>query len=109
MSKPKSAKLSWNKRHPKEHRLSNAKNVRKTKLEVLSHYSRGKPKCAVCGFSDIRALSIDHEQYCGHRKNKIKSGYKFYLWLKKMGYPKGYKVLCMNCQFIKREENQEYR
>ncbi len=27
-----------------------------------------------------------------------------YQWLKNNGFPEGYQVLCMNCQFIKRAE-----
>lgn len=55
--------------------------------------------------SDIRCLTIDHINGGGTKereKNKIPSGQAFYTWLKKNGYPDGYQVLCMNCQFIKR-------
>jgi hypothetical protein len=31
-----------------------------------------------------------------------------YHWLKKNDYPDGFQVLCMNCQFIKRIENNEW-
>ena len=82
------------------------KNLKK---RVLSYYGGGKLACIKCGFSDIRALSIDHinGNGCKHRKKLLTSGKTFYRWLEKQDYPKGYQTLCMNCQFIKREENRE--
>jgi hypothetical protein len=46
-----------------------------------------------------RFLTIDHINGGGsqHRK-KIGHGH-FYLWLYNHGYPDGYQVLCMNCNF----------
>jgi hypothetical protein len=81
------------------------------KAEVLQHYSPTLT-CQQCGFSDIRALSIDHIHGGGNehrRRVSTKSGFRFYLWLKKHHFPSGFQVLCMNCQFIKAHEQQEYR
>lgn len=81
------------------------------KIEVLTHYCGGLPKCK-CGYEDIRALSIDHTNGGGGRHRKeLKEIYghtKIYQWLKNNGYPLGFQVLCMNCQFIKRIENDEF-
>jgi len=80
---------------------------KKLKHEVLLHYSKvgsEQPNCVVCGFSDIRALSIDHINNNGaeeRRRMMIKSGHIFYRFLRKNGYPSGYQTLCMNCQSIK--------
>ena len=77
---------------------------------VLTHYGNGKCACVRCGFNDIRALSIDHIGGGGlnHRiQLHNKGGVSFYHWLKKNGYPNGYQTLCMNCQWVKREENKE--
>lgn len=66
--------------------------------------------CVRCGFEDMRALSIDHINGGGYEHRKIlkrESGISFYRWLKHQDYPKGYQTLCMNCQFIKREEQKE--
>lgn len=80
-----------------------------TKIEVLTHYGNGKLACVKCGFDDIRALSIDHINGEGkaHRILIRKGGIRFYRWLKRQGYPKEYQTLCMNCQWIKRQENNE--
>jgi hypothetical protein len=79
----------------------------KLKAEIMSHYSGGTVSCT-CGYNDIRALSIDHIEGGGtqHRKEIASGG--LYRWLKKNGFPEGYQVLCMNCQFIKRYENNEH-
>lgn len=106
----------------REYRESNRQKLREfsqryhreIKLKALRHYSKNgsEPVCKECGFSDIRALSIDHILGGGaqHRlKVGVKTGTHFYHWLKKQGYPEGYQVLCMNCQFIKRHTNKEWR
>jgi hypothetical protein len=80
---------------------------KRRKAETLKHYSPSLT-CQRCGFADIRALSIDHVKGGGHRHvTSIGGTEAFYLWLKKNKYPPGFQVLCMNCQFIKREEQNE--
>jgi hypothetical protein len=37
------------------------------------------------------------------------AGYGFYTWLKKNGFPEGLQVLCMNCNWVKRVENNELK
>ena len=80
------------------------------KIEVLTHYGGGKCSCVKCGFSDVRALSIDHIAGGGNRqrKGKLRTSTAFYGWLKSEGYLIGYQTLCMNCQFVKRFENDEH-
>lgn len=82
------------------------------KYEVMSYYCKSSPACVKCGFSDIRALCLDHINSDGrnHRKDMgITSGYKFYCWLKKNNYPEGLQVLCSNCNLIKQHEQEEWR
>ncbi len=70
------------------------------KIIVLTYYGNGKCACVLCGFEDVRALSIDHINGGGteHRRQIHKNMYR---WLVDNNYPKGYQTLCMNCQFIK--------
>lgn len=68
-------------------------------------------RCKTCGFSDIRALTIDHIEG-GGRKESLEvggGGVVLYYSLRRRGYPAGYQVLCMNCQTIKKRENAEDR
>ena len=81
----------------------------KLKIEVLAHYSGGALVCVRCGFDDLRALSLDHIDGNG-RKDRADPKYnasKFYISLRRMDYPEGFQTLCMNCQYIKRVENNE--
>lgn len=81
--------------------------MQKVKAQTLTHYGGDKLACVRCGFTDIRALSIDHIDGSGAMERK--SGHAIYFWLRTRKYPVGYQTLCMNCQFIKREEEHEYR
>lgn len=84
----------------KKHVRQRAKGYRlKIKIEVLGHYASGLLRCACCGDSHIEFLSIDHIDGGGtkHRKKIRISGNKFYFWLRRNNYPKGYRVLCNNC------------
>lgn len=73
------------------------------KQEVLNVYGTS---CASCGFSDVRALQIDHIDNDGNIERaslggKNFSGHTFYRWLKKNDWPVGYQTLCANCNTIK--------
>lgn len=81
------------------------------KEHVFSHYCEGEILCKKCGFKDIRALSLDHIDGNGtkHRKElNITAGTQFYRWVRDNDFPEMFQVLCMNCQWIKRHENQEH-
>lgn len=82
------------------------KRYQEVREEVLTHYGGGKLACIRCGFFDVRALSIDHIEGGGSQHKKV-IGQTIYYYLRARGYPEGYQTLCMNCQFIKREENNE--
>lgn len=77
------------------------------KIEVLTHYGGNPPHCIRCGYADTRALSVDHVNGGGTQHLRLIGKSHYYGWLKKNGYPAGFQVLCMNCQFIKRSENHE--
>lgn len=76
------------------------------KLKVIEYYSNGTMQCNCCGENQIEFLTIDHIN-CGkllHGKNrkihKI-SGTNLYLDLIKNNFPKGYQILCFNCNCAK--------
>ena len=80
------------------------------KKKILRHYSPDL-KCQMCGFDDIRALSLDHIDGGGneHRRQiDVHSGAMFYRWIRDNNFPEGYQVLCMNCQFIKKKTHKEF-
>lgn len=69
----------------------------------------GNNKCIKCGFSDIRALQIDHINSDGHNERKIKEIYSLYNEIIKNPEESKikYQILCANCNWIKRYENSE--
>ena len=83
----------------KEYRRTRNKALR---LEVLTNYGNGLIACNCCGESEIKFLGIDHVKGGGSRERKENGGGgRFYFFLKKSGYPKGYQVLCHNCNLAK--------
>lgn len=73
-------------------------NMRRYKPMVLAHYGL---TCFCCGEAEQAFLSIDHIGGGGtqHRKSLKRYGSSFHQWIVKQGYPKGFRTLCMNCQF----------
>lgn len=73
------------------------------KEQVFSAY--GGYRCNCCGETEPSFLSIDHVRNDGAqmRRDKLhgRSGTAFYVWLRRTGFPEGFQVLCMNCQFGK--------
>ncbi len=101
----------WRKENRSKFKEGQQRSIEKTKLEVFSHYSKGKPRCACCGEDGMRFLTVDHIDGNGaeHRRTiargrKVKgmSGSGRVWWLKQNGFPKGFQILCANCNFSKR-------
>lgn len=98
-----------------EQRERQAKYRDNVKKLCILYYSNGtmrctNPDCRVLGgMDDLRALSIDHPNGEGakHRKEIKSPGNAFYRWLIRNNFPPSFTCLCMNCQWIKRMENNE--
>jgi len=71
------------------------------KIRIIQHYSNGTMSCACCGEAHLNFLAIDHIDGGGkkHREELGYSGAPFYEWLERNNYPKGFRVLCFNCNF----------
>ena len=81
----------------------------KIRLEAILAYSANM-SCAICNESNIEFLAIDHINGGGIQHRKIVGrGVTFYRWLKKNGYPSGYRVLCHNCNFKYGKRDQPKR
>lgn len=78
-------------------------NLRK---QVIQHYGG---ECACCGENIFEFLAIDHINGGGikHRKEvfgknwRTGTGQNMCRWLRKNGFPKGFQVLCHNCNSAK--------
>lgn len=63
-------------------------------------YSYGG-KCACCGERQFPFLTIDHIGGGGAKHKREIGGktHQLYSWLKRKGFPDGFRVLCMNCNW----------
>jgi hypothetical protein len=90
----KEAYRSFCKNHPEriaQHRRQWYKNL---KLKVLAAYGR---VCACCKEENPFFLAIDHINNDGAKQRALMVKGKFYAWLKRNGFPSGYRVLCHKC------------
>jgi len=72
--------------------------------KVLFHYGGNSPKCACCGESIFEFLTIDHINHNIKKQHKRKigsHGQHLYAWLIRNNFPKGFQVLCWNCNSAK--------
>jgi len=87
----------------RERQIRNDKETREElKSAVLAQYGNA---CVSCGFTDVRALQLDHKfgGGCQERKrHSLKTMYKMAL-----ATPDRYQILCANCNWIKRAERNE--
>jgi len=104
------------KKYTKEYKVKNREKIRewqrhhrwKCRQELIQLLGG---KCVSCGFSDWRALQIDHINGGGNaEKRKFnywnEQYYRIILRQIKLG-SKDYQLLCANCNWIKRYENNE--
>lgn len=87
---------------------SQRRSLVKTKISVLTLLGN---KCIECGFSDVRALQIDHVNGGGTKEMKdFKGNYNRYyknVILSVNNNENKYQLLCANCNWIKRHLNNE--
>ena len=82
----------------------------RVRLDVFAHYCGQTPHCQCPGCHlgpccphpvFIGFLQLDHvagggNKHTDERGNKL-AGRKLWRWLRRMGYPPGYQILCANC------------
>lgn len=72
----------------------------KEREKVLSHYG---DICVCCNENDIRFLTVDHIDNSGNEHRRLdKSAKNIYHWLIMNGFPKGFQILCFNCNLAKK-------
>ncbi len=77
------------------------KRFKKAIFDILGN------KCVKCGFTDERALQIDHINGNGHQDRKEKGDYYGRILKELTTIPDKYQLLCSNCNWIKKFENDE--
>ena len=92
--------------HGRQYYRNKYENLRNEILALLGNC------CSKCGFSDKRALEIDHVHGSGNKHiHSFKSNYSYLISVKRdlENGSKDYQCLCANCNQIKRAENNENR
>ena len=91
----------WNAKNCDRLRQKNKEYGQKARDQAFQAY--GGPICKCCGEVEVRFLSLDHVNNDGaeHRRKDYSSGKGLHYWVRKMGYPSGFQVLCMQCNFAK--------
>lgn len=103
----------WKKNNPERDNKLNYQERERLKTEIFKHYSEDKMCCVKCGFSDIRALQLDHIYDNGSEHRRLiggvrtRAGGQYYRWLRKNKFPEGYQVLCANCNWIKEHDRRK--
>lgn len=93
-------------KHPERFSLNTKSYRDRFKLRV---YEKLGSVCSKCGFSDIRAIQIDHVNG-GGSKELSKLTWAQYMKKVEKSADEGtgeYQLLCANCNWIKRQENNE--
>lgn len=82
-------------------KLASQQRIRRRMLDGLGG------KCTRCGFSDWRALQVDHVSGNG-RADRLRANNRN-AWLKYvLAHLDKYQLLCANCNWMKRYENSEH-
>jgi hypothetical protein len=88
--------------------LNAGNSARRYVARDKAYQAYGGYVCACCGETERTFLSIDHVNNDGaahKRKFKLQTGEQMYRWLARNNFPPGFQILCMNCQWGKRNNN----
>jgi len=99
--------VAWKRANPERSRSSNNRSRERIKAELLALFGG---KCCRCGFSDPRALQLDHIDGPGEdRRSLYRGGSRLYAAiLRGERDPSLFQLLCANCNWIKRHEQNEH-
>lgn len=107
------AKTNAKKNAPKyRERKNQLSKIRWAELRkaLITQVSNGENKCKRCGFSDIRALQVDHVNGGGRKEvNNVKFRNPFRYGKQIALAQENYQILCANCNWIKSYEKNERR
>lgn len=93
----------WESVNPEKTQVMKKKTRWKMKMDTLKAYGGENPCCKCCGEKEPLFLAIDHIHGGGTQDREINgTGYNFYYYLKRNKYPKGFQILCHNCNIAKR-------
>lgn len=89
----------WRKMNPEKAKASWKRAKQKQRAKLLKIYGE---ECALCGFNNPKALTLDHINQNGNEERKRLGERGVYYRALEKYRPDEYRILCMNCQFITR-------
>jgi hypothetical protein len=95
----------WDMANKEKRRESVNKRYKEMKDTVISAYGGC---CKRCGYSDKRALCVDHVNGGGRKERMATSPAGLLLRIIRTKFPPQYQVLCFNCNVIKMYESKEF-
>ncbi len=103
----KLSRIKYRKNNPEKIKESNKKYHEKNRNNLLNLMGN---ICCKCGFSDKRALQIDHINGGGIKERVLYNTKDYHrVVLKSLKNKENkYQLLCANCNWIKRYENREW-
>ena len=86
------------KERKKKYVEKNKRYRRRVRIKAIQHYGG---KCACCGETHIEFLCFDHINNDGAKHRKQMPDRSIAPWLRRNKYPKGFRVLCHNCNMAR--------
>jgi hypothetical protein len=71
------------------------------RMACLHYYGGEPPMCRCCGEKEVKFLCIDHIDGNGAQHRREIKRKNIYSWLVTRKFPKGFQVLCYNCNCAK--------
>lgn len=71
----------------------------KLKIEVLTAYSNGIPRCECCKVEFLEFLTLDHVHGGGTQERRKLGQNQIFARLRRENYPPGFRVLCFSCNW----------
>lgn len=93
---------NWRKNNMEKRKQTDKKRYEKQKKIVLDHYSNNTLRCNCCNEDNYQFLTVDHINGGGNKHRKEIGQLTLYKWLIDNNFPKGFQILCFNCNFGKR-------
>ena len=87
---------------PRHYAEQSRLSKRRLRIKVLDAFGR---ICVLCGFSDERALTLDHRLNNGAQERKALGERGVYRRALEPENQGEYRMICMNCQFIERHKS----
>lgn len=76
--------------------------LQRLRIEILTHYSNGVPRCVCCGIERPEFLALDHLEGSSQEDyRRLPGSLRWYAYIRRSGFVPRLQVLCHNCNGCK--------